>query len=1030
MKRILIPLVSLALFLMASPIMSHAATYFADYFTNGSTLNQPPAAPTLHATSYQTALGRTNPPVTTPYLDPGKLTIVFPITSSVLGETFALFTNSTVALAEVGDYVDVRVVFVNASNILSGLATGNSTVNIGLYNSGGVAPNQGQFQFDLTGTPVPPVYTGGTEDWVGYVGRIFYSGNSSIITRPAQTPNGTSSQNQDLLFSAVSGSQAFNNPSGANLGSTASTVSLNQGDTNTLYLKITLSSVGTLTISNVLFAGEGTGGTVIFSQQKTATGANYLTGAFDGMAVGWRMSGTAQGSAMGITSVEVNGLSSAVTAPPDILTQPANVTVPTGATCAFNVVAQGFNMTYQWHRYGSNLLDGGNISGATSDTLVISPAGAVDVASGANGYYVTITGTGNYSTNSTLSSLSLGAAKNLIWSGNGNVWDLNTTANWLNPINPATFNFGDAVTFDDTESGGIRTVTLTGKYLSASSVTVEGTKNYTFTAASTGSFAGPGKLIYRSSDQLSIGNVNTYSGGTIISNALSYLLLLNYNGLGSGPVTFAKAGGQMEVAPAGNSLTGINGDINVADDFTIQFDSPGTFSGTLFGNLAGTAGKVLTLKTSPTNSTLNQRIRIYGASTTNDADILLNSPVITLAPYAPAGGIQLYHGVISGDGGLIQRGSGTTVLNAQNTYTGGTTPSGGNLAFGIDSVGAVTSGPIGTGPLLLAPEVPNLTGNGTVLAWGGARTIANPIQYPSATNNQTLVIGGTNALTFTGLFTLNGDDGLGTQTNRILQVANTALTTISGVISDGGSGFGLGKTGDGTLALSNDETYTGPTGVTNGTLLVNGSLASGPVFVAANAILGGSGTINGPVTTLTNGIIAPGNSIGTLTLNSSLTISGDFNIEVNRDSVPLSDKIIVGGTLMNAGVGTVTVTNLGLPLMPGDSFAIFDKAVANGGSMAVTGGQVIWTNKLAVDGTIAVASLLSTTPTVINYSLTGTNLTLAWPPSYLGWLLQSNSVDVATSTNWHDVSKSALSTNHVIPVNPARSKVFYRMAYP
>ena len=57
-------------------------------------------------------------------------------------------------------------------------------------------------------------------------------------------------------------------------------------------------------------------------------------------------------------------------------------------------------MTYQWHRYGTNLVNGGNISGATSPMLVISPASAADVASGANGYYVTVTGPGRLSTNS------------------------------------------------------------------------------------------------------------------------------------------------------------------------------------------------------------------------------------------------------------------------------------------------------------------------------------------------------------------------------------------------------------------------------------------------------------------------------------------------------------------------------------------------------------------------------------------------------------------------------------------------------
>ena len=134
---------------------------------------------------------------------------------------------------------------------------------------------------------------------------------------------------------------------------------------------------------------------------------------------------------MTITSIEVSGQSTVDTTPPDILTEPVNATVPNGGSCAFRVVAQSSSvMTYQWHRYGTNLVNGGNISGATSDMLVISPASAADVASGANGYYVTVTDPGG-STNSVKCSLALGTASYLVWSGSGSTWDLDVSATWL-----------------------------------------------------------------------------------------------------------------------------------------------------------------------------------------------------------------------------------------------------------------------------------------------------------------------------------------------------------------------------------------------------------------------------------------------------------------------------------------------------------------------------------------------------------------------------------------------------------------------
>jgi autotransporter-associated beta strand protein len=645
-----------------------------------------------------------------------------------------------------------------------------------------------------------------------------------------------------------------------------------------------------------------------------------------------------------------------------------------------------------------------------------------------------VTGTGGYSTNSATNSLTLGTAKNLVWSGSGNIWDLNTTANWLDGANAATFNFGDTVTMDDTAASGLRVITLTGKYLSASSVTVDSTLAYTFAPASSGSFAGPGNLLYRGSGQLTLANANTYTGGTIISNELAFLRLENYNGLGSGPVRLSKAGGQMQIVNAGSASVGVPGDVVVEDDFSIEVDGTGAFAAVFLGNLSGTAGKTLTF-TQPDLATTN-RYRVYGTATTMDANIVLNGAAVSPAQYAGTvlapyngGGLQLYNGVISGNGGVIQRAGGTAVLAGQNTYVGGTTPTTGTIGLGADSTptsGTVTSGPLGAGPLYIAPEAPNLAGSGAVLAWGGARTIANPLQYPSGTNNHTLIIGGTNDLTLTGEYTLNGNDGSTTFSNRILQVDNTGLTTISGVIS--GTGFGFTKTGNGILVLSNTETYTGPTGVSNGTLRVNGQLGSGAVTVGTNSTLGGSGTINGPVTVVATGRLAPGNSIGTLTINNNLMLSGNLNIEVNRSGFA-SDNLVVSGNLTNAGSGTVVVTNLGAALQAGDTFTLFNNPLVNGAAMTVTGGNMIWTNKLAVDGSIAVLYPVATTPTNINFALSGNTLTLSWPPNHLTWSLQSNIVSVV-STNWFPVPNSATNTQYLVTINPARSNVFYRLVAP
>jgi autotransporter-associated beta strand protein len=559
------------------------------------------------------------------------------------------------------------------------------------------------------------------------------------------------------------------------------------------------------------------------------------------------------------------------------------------------------------------------------------------------------------------------------------------------------FNYGDSVTFNDYAS--FRIVTLTGKYLSAASVTMDATLPYTLKG--TGSFAGPGSLIYTGPGQLTLNNANTYSGGTIISNASALLYLQNYNGLGTGPVTLAKAGGSMEIVPTGSASSGINGDIIVADDFTIMFDGLGAYAGVFLGNLSGTVGKTLTLVPNPSNTSTNDRIRVYGANTTDNANLALDA-LITLAPYN-ASGSQTYNGVISGGGAIMEKGT-TTYLNGANTYSGGTFPVSGAIGLGIDSVGSpvVTSGPVGTGPLFLTVDsTTTTTGNGMLLASGGAHTIANLIQYPSGTNNLTLIIGGTNNLTLSGAFTLNGNDNITTNTitARTVQVTNTGLTTVSGVISDGGSGYGFIKTGNGTLALNNTETYTGPTAVSNGTLQVNGSLnAASAVTVSSNATLAGTGIINGTVTVNASGTLAPSNSsaIGTLTINNSLTLNGNLFFKVKKLVSPSNDVASVSGTLANGGTGTLTVSNLGTTaLAVGDKFTLFNKAVSNGSALTVTGVGAVWVNNLQVDGSISVSSTTLPKPVITTTTiLNGTNLVFSGTNGTVGV-----TYNVLTSTN-------------------------------
>ena len=814
---------------------------FNDNFNNGSTVNQAFFTPTPTNASYQTYLGLTNGGWG---ISSGDLWAALPNTASVLGEVVGLWTNNPAELAAVGDYIDLEVVFINTSNIMSGLDTGNSSLLIGLFNSGGVAPNQGNIVLNTGNT------TGGTEDWIGYNARMLFSGSDQVYTRPAQTPNGSTSQNQDLMFNNASSSQAFNNPGATQIGSRTFATNLVAHSVCTLQLVITLSANNALMISNAIYDGVGTATTPFFSQAYTTNGTPQPT-AFDGMAIGWRNSSSSgQVSRMDISSITVTGQITVNTNPPTIIAQPVPVAVASNGACAFSISATGVRVTYQWARNGTNLLNGGNISGATSSQLVISPAGPADVLSGANGYYCIATASGGYTTNSVTNSLVEVAVTNLTWAGTGSIWDLNNTADWIDPNGQsAGFNYGNPVIFKD--DGTIRIVNLNNPFLSAASVTMSNNLAYQFAASSSGGFAGPGYLLYEGSGQFTINNINTYTGGTIISNAAALLLLGTYSGLGTGPLTLAMAGGQMDIVPTGSATIGLPGDIIVQDDFTILYD-PATndFGAVLFGALSGTAGKTLTITNNADAGSKPSRVRIYNTSVVYDGNLNLADNKTMWATYQPNGS-QTYNGVISGGGGFMQKSSSAlTYLNGNNTYTGGTYPVTGTIAVGIDSTGpagAPTSGPLGTGPIMLTIDsTTTSTGNGGFQASGGARTIGNPIQYPTGTNNLTLTFFGTNNMIMTGPFTLNGNDLITSNLfkNRIVQMTNPVATTLSGVISDAGLGYGLTKIGSGDLYLNATNTYTGSTTNSSSTtnrlgLLAGSGVITGPVFVQTNSAIGG-----------------------------------------------------------------------------------------------------------------------------------------------------------------------------------------------
>ena len=961
--------------------------FFNDTFNNGSTINSAtPAPPGPNFTSYEEISSKSWAPTST--VSPNDLRFGIAATTSGTVEIQSLFASNAVTLVAPGtDYIQLTIVFTNTSGGL--LTVGQSYLGFGLYNTG----NGTNYPFPggLNGTATTSSSTATTANaatWQGYFAQVAYSGSSSVIlTRPVQ--NGPDNNNQDLVTSG-SGSESFSKPAGADVGSTV-TSSLILG-TNVPYtevLTIMLNAPGSEAITNSLYAGSSATGTPLTQFGGVATNTTLISQAFNAMAMGWYQKVNTHSNMVDIASITVSGYATPVNGPPTITSQPIPTTVTTNGSCAFFVSSSGFNVTYQWQRNGTNLINGGDISGATSDTLVISPATIVDALPQANGYSVVVTGAGNFSTNSVTNALVLIASTNLVWTdaNSDNEWDINDPVNgnsWQDTNgNPAVFNYGDPVTFNDTGAGGF--VELTGSYLSAASVTVNSAYHYTFEGS--GSIAGPGSFDYIGSGLLTLNANNTYSGGTLISNATAYVLLENYGALGTGPVTLGEAGGQMEIVPAGSDSSGIAGNVVVDDNFTILSDVDSSFGIVFLGDMSGVSGKTLYLAPAPANANTNvTRVRAYGNATVYNANLNLSNNIL-FAPYG-SGGSQTYNGVISGAGAFMQKGS-LSYLNAQNTYTGGTYPASGAIALGVSSEGT-TSGPLGTGPIILMPDsTTTLTGSGEIFASGNSITIGNPIQYPSGTNNLSLFVGGSNNLTLAGPFTLQGNDGITTNsfTSRTVQVTNTGLTIVTGVISDGGLHYGFNLTGSGFLALNNTETYTGPTTNSGGTLLVNGGIGPGAVVVVSNSFLGGTGTISAPVTIEAGAGIEPGNQtapgvqgIGNLTISGSLTILNGTtnNVAVNQG---LGTHDLVTASSIAYG-GTLNATNISGALSIGDTFQVFNATSSESGNFTNVIGSPGAGLKWAFNPTSGVLSVVQgviipgVTPRIATFSISGANVSI------------------------------------------------------
>jgi fibronectin-binding autotransporter adhesin len=310
--------------------------------------------------------------------------------------------------------------------------------------------------------------------------------------------------------------------------------------------------------------------------------------------------------------------------------------------------------------------------------------------------------------------------------------------------------------------------------------------------------------------------------------------------------------------------------------------------------------------------------------------------------------------VVSGSGSLTKRGGGTLILAATNSYSGGTTLEGGTISIASDgnlgdASGALTlNGGVlqvtGTGLTQLARDIvfgpkgggfdiaaaantftvtQSFSGTGSLSKAGaGTLLLTNTHTYAGATtvSGGTLLAGRTGSFSPASAFTVAAGatldlSGFSQSIGSLAGAGTVALgagtlstgsdntsTTFSGVITGTG---GLSKAGTGSLTLTGTSSYSGATTVQAGKLVVNGSLANSVVGIDAGATLGGSGTVGG-IVAASGGTVAPGNSIGTLSVTGNVAFAAGSTYQVEVNAAGQGDRINATGIATLSG-GTVQV---------------------------------------------------------------------------------------------------------------------------
>lgn len=291
-----------------------------------------------------------------------------------------------------------------------------------------------------------------------------------------------------------------------------------------------------------------------------------------------------------------------------------------------------------------------------------------------------------------------------------------------------------------------------------------------------------------------------------------------------------------------------------------------------------------------------------------------------------------YNGYLGGSGtdqnnlALVMNGAGTLTLTSANTYTGGTTIAGAAVNTDVGAISITNDSALGTGDvtvgigsgdalLQLSNDITvantiNIAGDDSAARienLSGGNTITGDVNFYTTGGTTATILSSAGSLTIDGDMTATGPTG-----TRNFAFDGAGGTTVNGVISDGTATVGVAQNGAGTTTLTGTNTYTGPTVVNDGKLIISGSIQT----VTNNIGVYGDGILQFGDGTSTSGS-AP--SSGTIFVNNTGTVQLDYTNGGTLSNQVASNPSAVT-TLSGANAAGTTNTFTGTMYSNGGSF--------------------------------------------------------------------------------------------------------------